>query len=72
MKPEGMKVEVYERYIEDGFTEKGIERIWQETLITRELMKENKGKEKREITSSTYKRAENRLHKQINDRFKNR
>ena len=69
MKPIGMKQESYNRYQDDGFTEEEIADIWKTTLITREQMKLRIGKEPREITSSTYKRAEKRLNQEINIRM---
>lgn len=70
MKPEGMKTEVYERYIADGFTEADIERIWQDTLYFRSKMAEKK--EGREITSLTYKNAQRRLDQDVKNWFGNR
>ena len=67
MKPDGMSDQAYERYKSDGFTEDDIERIWQETIIMRSLMAKKQGKEPREITSSTYIRAEKRMHKEITE-----
>ena len=69
MKPDGMRQEIYERYQADGFTEEDIKRIWKDTLYFRAKAKERQGKEPREITSSTYKRAEKRLHKEVSDWF---
>ena len=71
MKPDGMKEETYKRYQSDDFSEEEIGEIWKNTLITRARMAKERAedKEPREITSSTYKRAQKRLNKQINDRF---
>lgn len=69
MKPIGMTDEVYKRYQNDGFTQDEIEKIWQRTLKTREQMKLNLNREPREITSSTYERAQNKLNKKVNDWF---
>lgn len=66
-KPTGMQQEVYERYILDGFTQLEIEKIWQDTLLTRSRMKEKS--EPREITSSTYERAQKRLNQEIKNMF---
>lgn len=68
-KPDGMRQEVYERYQKDGFTEEDIQKIWKETLITREQMAKRAGMPEREITSSTYIRAQKRLHKEVSDWF---
>ena len=69
MKPIGMTDEVYKRYQDDGFTQDEIEKIWQRTLKTREQMKLNLNREPREITSSTYERAQNKLNQKVNDWF---
>ena len=69
MKPIGMTDEVYKRYQDDGFTQDEIEKIWQQTLKTREQMKLNLNREPREITSSTYERAQNKLNQKVNDWF---
>lgn len=69
MKPIGMTDEVYERYQDDGFTQEEIEKIWQQTLKTREQMKLNLNKEPREITSSTYEIAQKKLNKKVSDWF---
>ena len=69
MKPIGMTDEVYKRYQNDGFTQDEIEKIWQRTLKTREQMKLNLNREPREITSSTYERAQNKLNQKVNDWF---
>ena len=63
MKPEGMKDEIYKRYQADGFTEEEIENIWKDTLYFRAKLAENKPD--REITSSTYERAQKRLSKEV-------
>ena len=69
MKPDGMRQEIYERYQADGFTEEDIKRIWKDTLYFRAKAKERQGKEPREITSSTYIRAQNRLQKDVSNWF---
>lgn len=69
MKPIGMTDEVYIRYQNDGFTQEEIEKIWQQTLKTREQMKLNLNKEPREITSSTYEIAQKKLNQKVNDWF---
>ena len=56
MKPEGIRQDIYERYQADGFSESDIERIWQDILYFRSKMAEKR--EPREITSSTYERAQ--------------
>ena len=63
MKPEGMKEEIYKRYQIDGFTEDEIQEIWQHTLYFRSKLAENNPE--REITSSTYERAQKRLSKEV-------
>ena len=63
MKPEGMRQDIYERYQKDGFSESDIERIWQDTLYFRSKMAEKK--EAREITSSTYERAQKKLNQEV-------
>ena len=72
MKPEGMTEEVYKRYLNDGFTETDIERIWKDTLYFRARMAENHGKPEREITSSTYERAQKGLKKDVDNWFRKR
>lgn len=67
MKPEGMQQDIYERYQADGFTESEIEKIWQDTLYFRGKMAE-KG-EGREITSSTYERAQKNLKRDVDNWF---
>ena len=69
MKPLGMKQGIYERYQSDGFTEPEIEGIWRDTLVMRGLMAKRQGQEQREITCSTYKRAQKRLNKEHDDWF---
>lgn len=69
MKPIGMTEEVYIRYQNDGFTQEEIEKIWEQTLKTREQMKLNLNKETREITSSTYERSQRKLNQKTNDWF---
>lgn len=68
-KPLGMTDEVYLRYIDDGFNQQEIERIWEQTLKTREQMRLNLNKESREITSSTYEKAQKRLTQKVNNMF---
>ena len=63
MKPEGMREEIYKRYQSDGFTEDEIAEIWQHTLYFRAKLAENNPE--REITSSTYERAQKRLSKEV-------
>ena len=67
LKPDGMKEETYKRYQSDGFSELEIEKIWENTLITRARMAKERaeGREPREITSSTYERAQKRLEKDV-------
>ena len=72
MKPDGMTEEVYKRYQADGFTEEDIERIWQDTLYFRAKMAENQGKPEREITCSTYERAQKGLKKDVDNWFRKR
>lgn len=67
MKPDGMRDEAYKRYQEQGFTEEDIAQIWQHTLYFRARMAEKR--EEREITSSTYERAQARLKKDVDDWF---
>lgn len=69
MKPTGMRQAIYERYQSDGFTETDIERIWQETLVTRELMAKRRGQEPRDVTCSTYERAQKKLKKSVDEWF---
>lgn len=67
MKPEGMQQDIYERYQADGFTESEIEKIWQDTLYFRGKMAEKR--EEREITSSTYERAQKKLNQEVTSWF---
>jgi hypothetical protein len=67
MKPEGMEEHIYKQYQADGFTETDIERIWQDTLYFRERM--TKDPNEREITSSTYERAQKRLANEVTTWF---
>ena len=64
-KPDGMKQEVFERYISDGFNQEDIERIWQETLYSREQMAINRNIEPREITCQSYKNSQKRTDKAV-------
>ena len=64
-----MTEEVYIRYQNDGFTQEEIEKIWEQTLKTREQMKLNLNKEAREITSSTYERSQRKLNQKTNHWF---
>lgn len=63
MKPEEMSEESYKRYQSDGFTEDEIAEIWQHKLYFRARLAENNPD--REITSSTYERAQKRLSKEV-------
>ncbi len=67
MKPNGMKEEIYKRYQSDGFSEEEIGIIWDITLATRAKMAKKlaEDREPREITSSTYERAQKRLEKDV-------
>ena len=67
MKPEGMRQDIYERYQAEGFTEPEIEKIWQDTLYFRNKMAEKR--EQREITSSTYERAQKKLNQDVSNWF---
>lgn len=67
MKPEGMQQDIYEIYQADGFTESEIEKIWQDTLYFRGKMAEKR--EEREITSSTYERAQKNLKRDVDNWF---
>ena len=67
MKPEGMRQDIYERYQADGFSESDIERIWQDTLYFRSKMAEKR--EPREITCSTYERAQANLKNDVESWF---
>lgn len=70
MKPEGMQEHIYKMYQSDGFTEEEISKIWQDTLYFRQKMAEKR--EEREITSSTYKRAQKKLNQEVTSWFGNR
>ncbi len=72
MKPKGMNIEIYDKYKSDGFTDSDISRIWNDTLYFRLKMKINSEKREREITCSTYERAQNRLKREVDSWFKNR
>ena len=65
MKPDGMDLEVYERYQNDGWNEEEIARIWADTLTMRKLMRENKDDPPREITCNNYKNAIKRQAKEV-------
>ena len=67
MKPEGMRQDIYERYQAEGFTGPEIEKIWQDTLYFRNKMAEKR--EQREITSSTYERAQKKLNQDVSNWF---
>ena len=67
--PAGMSKSSYERYKSDGFSNSEIKGIWKDTLAMRAQTKANQGKEPREITSSTYERAQKSLNKKVNDWF---
>ena len=60
-----MAQEWYEQYLSDGFTEEQIADIWQDTLYFRNEMSQRK--EEREITSSTYIRAQKNLDRHVSD-----
>jgi hypothetical protein len=70
MKPDGMSEEIYKRYQSDGFTELDIERIWQDTLYFRHKMAINSEKPDREITCSTYERAQKNLKRNVDNWFR--
>lgn len=55
----GMLPEIYERYLDDGFTDEEIAEIWQHTLYFRGKMREHIGEERSEhdVTCSTYERT---------------
>lgn len=74
MKPEGMEDHIYKRYQTDGFNEFEIAKIWENTLYFRNKMAERLSgdKEPREITSSTYIRAEKKLTQNVKGWFGNR
>ncbi len=63
MKPKGMLDHNYKRYQENGFNESEIEQIQKDTLYFRNRMAQKKID--REITCSTYERAEKRLTKEV-------
>ena len=65
-KPNGMLPDIYERYLDDGFTDAEIAEIWQHTLYFRGKMREHIGEE-REITCSTYERAQKKLSQNVKD-----
>lgn len=58
--------EYYEDLKKSNYTEEQIDEIIEECLYVRNKMKENKKKEPREITSSTYERCQKRLNKEVN------
>ena len=68
-KPSGMTESAYARYKSDGFSDSEIRGIWRDTLETRKRMKQNTGKPKRYITSSTYENAQRRLNKDVDKWF---
>jgi hypothetical protein len=68
-KPVGMSESSYARYKADGFSASEIKGIWKNTLTMRAQMAENQGKEQREITSSTYERAQKNLTKKVSGWF---
>jgi len=59
---------VYRQYQKDGFSESEIEQIWQDTLYFRNKMAEKKAE--REITTSTYERAQRSLKKDVDNWFR--
>lgn len=69
--PDGMDREVYDRYAKDGFNHEEIVGIWKQTLITREQMRQTAERiareGSREITSSTYIRAQKRLKRDVDN-----
>ena len=64
-RPSGMEQKWYDKYKADGFSDKEIEKIWQDTLYFRSEMSQKK--EGREITSSTYETAQRRLQRNVSN-----
>ena len=63
-KPSGMSQSAFENYIKDGFSNKEIWKIWEDTLISRNLMNTVYGRN-RDVTSSTYEKAQKVLNKKV-------
>ena len=63
MKPDGMTDEIYGGYLEQGFSESEIAKIWQDTLYFRAKLAEKK--DEREITCTNYENAQRRMTKDV-------
>lgn len=72
MKPAGMTDKYYAYLVEIGWTEEDIARIHEDTLTMRKLMEAKKGQPEREITCSTYERAQKRLKGRVDSFMKGR
>lgn len=61
----GFPKDLYERYKQDGFTDEEIDKMWEDTLVMRELYYNNPQKDQREVSCSTYENAQRRLTKEV-------
>lgn len=61
--------EVVKKYKQDGFSDEEIERIWEDRETMVKLYFSKHDKPQREITSSTYERAQKTMNKDVENWF---
>ena len=65
MKPDDMPQERYEYLLACGWTDEEVPQKWEDEKTMARLHAERQGRPEREITSSTYERAQKRLQKDV-------